>query len=44
MRVVQLLGVDQEISIALHNLCPKGRAVWHMFVMRSDVLASGRYT
>ncbi|MFR7670803.1 MAG: STAS domain-containing protein [Collinsella sp.] len=23
---------------------PKGRAVWHMFVMRSDVLASGRYT
>ena len=45
MRVVQLLGVDQEISItAAQSLPPKGRAVWHMFVMRSDVLASGRYT
>ena len=45
MRVVQLLGVDQEISItAASSLSPKGRAVWHMFVMRSDVLASGRYT
>ena len=45
MRVVQLLGVDQEISItAAYSLPPKGRAVWHMFVMRSDVLASGRYT
>lgn len=45
MRVVQLLGVDQEISItAALSLPPKGHAVWHMFVMRSDVLASGRYT
>ena len=45
MRVVQLLGVDQEISItAAYPLPPKGRAIWHMFVMRSDVLVSGRYT
>ena len=45
MRVVQLLGVDQgDFDHRCIIFAPKGRAVWHMFVMRSDVLASGRYT
>ena len=39
------IGVTRRFRSRRHNLCPqKGRAVWHMCVMRSDVLASGRYT